>query len=288
MATFIKCRCSTHRRQRGFALVTVIWTVSLLAIVAVSFQREARTEIELARNLREAARAEALADAGVTAIIVEWIQNRSGDTEAIPSATQTIQAAGGKVVIELEDETGRIDINEAPEAILKGLFLSLGEQQDTASKLAAAIVDFRDGDDAVTADGAEDNDYAAAGMSSDAKDAAFEDIAELQQVAGMTHGLYASLRRHVTVYSGQRQVNLSAASENVLRALPYLNEAQIAGLLADRRGTELGESRLLRIVARATTAQGGAFAREVVVRLGGEQDEPFSILYWGRDLLSGS
>ena len=47
--------------RRGLALVTVLWVLMLLALVAASFMRTMRTEINLARNLIESAKAEALA-----------------------------------------------------------------------------------------------------------------------------------------------------------------------------------------------------------------------------------
>ncbi len=51
--------------RRGLALVTVLWVLMLLALIAASFMRTTRTEINLTRNLIESAKAEALADAGV-------------------------------------------------------------------------------------------------------------------------------------------------------------------------------------------------------------------------------
>ncbi len=43
------------------ALVTVLWVLMLLALIAASFMRTTRTEINLTRNLIENAKAEALA-----------------------------------------------------------------------------------------------------------------------------------------------------------------------------------------------------------------------------------
>ncbi len=53
------------RRARGLALVTVLWVLMLLALIAASFTRTTPTEVNLTRNLIENAEAEALADAGV-------------------------------------------------------------------------------------------------------------------------------------------------------------------------------------------------------------------------------
>ncbi len=60
---------SPHHRgpgaQRGLALVTVLWVLMLLSLVAASFMATTRLEINLTRNLIENAKAEALANAGV-------------------------------------------------------------------------------------------------------------------------------------------------------------------------------------------------------------------------------
>ncbi len=53
------------RGQRGLALVTVLWVLVLLSLIAASSTKTTRTEIYVTRNLIEAAEAEALADAGV-------------------------------------------------------------------------------------------------------------------------------------------------------------------------------------------------------------------------------
>ncbi len=47
--------------SRGLALVTVLWVLVLLSLVAASFTRTIRTEINLTRNLIDNAKAEALA-----------------------------------------------------------------------------------------------------------------------------------------------------------------------------------------------------------------------------------
>ncbi len=54
-----------RRGQRGLALVTVLWVLMLLSLVAASFTLTTRTEINVTRNLIENAKAKALADAGV-------------------------------------------------------------------------------------------------------------------------------------------------------------------------------------------------------------------------------
>ena len=53
------------RHERGFALLLVIWVLAILAVLAAGFAASTRSETRLARNLLEAARAQALAEAGI-------------------------------------------------------------------------------------------------------------------------------------------------------------------------------------------------------------------------------
>jgi general secretion pathway protein K len=58
-------------RQRGIALVLVIWIAVLLLVVASSFIVERRSELLVVRNSASMARAEAIADAGVNKAVFE-------------------------------------------------------------------------------------------------------------------------------------------------------------------------------------------------------------------------
>src|SRR5215467_11993537 len=56
---------SAAQKTRGFALIVVLWFLVLIAAIGTYLLANARTETAIARNLRAAAGAEALADAGV-------------------------------------------------------------------------------------------------------------------------------------------------------------------------------------------------------------------------------
>ena len=88
------------RPERGVALVAVLWVLTLIAMVAAGHTVAARTGLALARNLEAAARAEALADAGVQRAIAGLFENRlSGGPEAylqeVIEQSQAASAAAG-------------------------------------------------------------------------------------------------------------------------------------------------------------------------------------------------
>ena len=102
-----------------------------------------------------------------------------------------------------------------------------------ADAVAAAILDWRDTDPLTQpAGGAEDPDYAAAGLTYGAKDAPFEDISELQQVLGVDRALFSRVAPYLTVASGQSRPDPAYAAAPVLVALGLDGEAIVALRLA--------------------------------------------------------
>ena len=97
--------------------------------------------------------------------------------------------------------------------------LVLGVAEDEAAALADRILDWRDPDDLAGLNGAEDPDYAAAGLPYGAKDGPFSSVEELRQVLGVTPDLYARLAPELTVDSGAQQIDQQFASAAVLAAV---------------------------------------------------------------------
>ncbi|RMD62072.1 MAG: general secretion pathway protein GspK, partial [Alphaproteobacteria bacterium] len=169
-------------RRRGIALISVLWVLTLLSLVAASFTLTSRTEINLARNLESNARAEALADAGVYVALQGLLDDDPERTWRTDGTVYGWRFADGEIRIALSDEGGKIDLNFASSDLLRRLFLAAGEDEARAAALADAVVDFRDPNDLRHLNGAEDFDYRAAGMAYGAKDGPFDAVEELRQV----------------------------------------------------------------------------------------------------------
>ncbi len=329
------------RREQGVALVAVLWVVTLMAAIAASFVGTTRSESDLAINQVENAKAEALADAGVQRAILAIFQQLEAEEEELDEADEEIAAGdaladqagalgeealgggsltsgptlafdgrpydwafgGGVVRLSIQAEGGKIDLNGAPEELLQGLFESAGADPAVAQALAASVADFRDSDQERSPAGAEDQDYAAAGLTREAKDAPFTSVAELQQVLGMTRPLYDAVEPALTVYTQSRGIDPEAAPPEALRALPQIGSAQVEAVLSARAAGEedieayiaSAEPYLTPIIsavymirAEARTAGGAIFIREAVVSLNAIGDLPYSLLAWrrGRPIVS--
>jgi general secretion pathway protein K len=251
------------RRPHGAALLLVLWIVLLLSALVAGYALSARIESlqgnGSARQLvaREAARA------GVEYAVSRLLEPDPARRWPVDGRPQRFVFAGLPVEVAVRDEAGRIDLNAASPELLRDFFVALGEPPATAMQLAAAVVDFRDPDSLTQpVGGAEDADYIAAGLPWGAKDAPFEDVAELQQVLGMRLALYRRAAPHLTVFSGRALPEVGVADPLVRQVLhaPAAEAAMISP--ASGSGT-------YSIDSRARLPDGRGAQMHVVIRLGG-------------------
>ena len=162
----------------------------VLAALAASFSTSSRTQVNLARNMAEAAAAEALADAGIAraaAGLVLPVAQGGLRTE------QTVYAwrfAGGEARFLISDEGGKIGLNAASRTLLRDLFEVAGVDRRQADALAGAVVTYRDGGASASRGAPLGDGYAAAEENAgEIGRAPFRVLDELQQVPGMSADL---------------------------------------------------------------------------------------------------
>jgi len=276
-------RARWRRGKRGFALLLVLWGLILLGLIAASFLRETRVGTTLARNVVENAKAEALAEAGVRRAILGLLDTDPATAWRADGRPYRFELADGTIQIQIQDERGKIDLNHAPPAMLATLFQETGSDPEAARRLADAILDYADRDNDRRPAGAEDDDYASAGLKNGAKDAPFERKEELLNVLGMNRAIYEAIAPDVTTHSGQSEVNPSTAPDLVLRTIPNLTireRDQIMSARSERVPPQLSQIDVVTVLADARTRGGGRFVREALLRRSGEPGNPFQILDW--------
>ncbi len=207
-------------RQRGAALLLVMWLIALLAALVGGFAMAARIESMQGRVASQGVVAEQAARAGIEYALTrleEQDQRRRWVPDGRPYAWRF---GGARVTVRIVDEQGKVDLNGAQAPLLAGLLRTVGVDAEQAQRIASAVIDWRDPDFLTQpAGGGEDADYEAAGLPYGAKDAPFETSAELQQVLGMTPRIYAQLAPHITMFSGRDQPETSFAQAEVLDAM---------------------------------------------------------------------
>lgn len=287
-------------RARGVALLLVLWAIALLAILLGGFVLVARTETLQSRFLLDATRARYAAEAGVSRAVYE-LRRADPLTRWVPDGRPyELTFDGAKVEVEIEDESGKIDLNAADEVLLLQFLLALGVEEPRARSLVDAIMDWRDPDDLVRANGAEDREYEAAGLAYKPTNFGFQTLGEVQQVLGMDYALFEKMEPHATVFSRNARPNPAYAAPLVLQAMSGLAPEAAQQLVDQRRqtspqqlaatplslpdGTPLvagGGGLTYTVRAKATLPNGTWTLLDATLRLGGPPGgRAYSILRW--------
>ena len=287
----------SRRSQRGVALVIVVWASVLIAVIASSFIVERRTEQLIVRNSAEIARAEAAANAAVMAAVLQLYRGDSSPDRWLKDGAPHDWAFDGiPVRVVIRDESAKIDINTANDALLRGLFMSAGLPEDDAAHLVDAVLDWRDADSLKRANGAEEDDYRAAGLAYKPANEPFQAIEELQLVLGMRPELYRRIAPSITVFSRQPGINVHLASRDTLLALPGVTAEQVDQYIAAREANRAagqalppfppagalasGASMIATIYAEARLDDGLSFAREAAALLRPAPHRPVAFIAW--------
>ena len=265
----------SREAARGAALLLVMWLVALMASLIGAFALSARIERLQERVLTRGAIAGGAARAGL-----EWALVRVGDSDPrrrwIPDGRlYHWQYEGIPVDVSVVDEQGKIDINAADQPLLSAFFRALGIPADKAGAIAGATIDWRDADPLTQPQGgAEDPEYASAGLPYGAKDAPFETVAEIEQVLGMTPATYKLAAPYLTVFTGSGTPDASLAQAPVLTAMGLDGKALVAAREAQPPATATGGligggsgTYSIRSVARLREGRTATIAG--VVRMGG-------------------
>ena len=285
------------RSERGIALVLVLWITTLLTVIATTFAFSMRGEVLSARNAVSLAQARAAADGAVERVAFELMRPRAPAAWSGDGVAHAWSDGDISIVANAVDEAARIDLNVAPDALLKNAFIAAAGLDDaTASQMVDVIADWRDPDDLKRPNGAEEAEYRQANLTYGPANAPFETVGELMRVLGMTPAIYARIAPLLTVWSHQPGINPLTASREVLLALPNTTPDVVDAYIAQRNAALRDHLPIpafppaqafggpatptWRIHAEATTPDGVIFVREAVLRIGTELDRQLVVFLW--------
>ena len=292
--------------ERGIALIMVLWVVAFLALVLSAFAGESRVALDIARNRLAAAKAETAADAGV-ALALSGVAAAVSEAARAPGAPPTggaweadgtvheLEWRGAALRVRVDSESGKVDLNAAPDEAFAALFQGLGIAPGQAADLAAALIEWRK------------RRAAALGIAtrrpadrlSDEPNGPFFALEELKRVPGVTPEIYAAIAPYVTVWSKQPVPDPRTASRPVLLTIPGADPTRVDAWLALREGQQaaaavprdLASGLVPTNLTRPTVTvhveakiAGARFRRNAVAVVTGDPRDPVHMLAWERDL----
>jgi general secretion pathway protein K len=262
----------SHRRQAGFALVLVLWSLALLAVLFAHLMAGARAAAGQAHDLVRHMLLEELANSAVD-IAAFHLLDRSSQQWPVDGGTHII-AGGARVRV--GDEADEVNLNTASADLLRELLVGLDVAPMDAAHLADAIVDWRAADAQGRDTATKLRQYRAAGLRYQPPEQPFRSIDELSLVLGMSGALLERMAPHLTLYSAYGP-GPSTADAVVFKALARVRSS--AGVLPlERAGAG---AQVVRIEVSVSDAHGAAVRCRAVLKLDpAAKERPVRVLDW--------
>src|SRR5438874_11142380 len=114
------------RRERGFALLIVLWMLVLISFIIAHVSTSGRNELRLAGTLEANAIAQAAADGAIYQAIFNLADPRPDQRWSADGTAHVLQIGASRLVVRVEDENGFINPSLAPAPFLEGLLRAIG------------------------------------------------------------------------------------------------------------------------------------------------------------------
>jgi general secretion pathway protein K len=198
-------------RERGIALILVLISVIVLAVLAAGFAWSMRVEVKLARNASSERELEWLGRSGVElaryvlgqqllvaaepydALNQKWAGGPGGlATSNSPLADiqlENVEIGGGRISVKIVDAERKMNINMAAEPMLQQALTLAGLDAAGAQMVSSCIQDWTDADDATHVSGAEKDYYQGNNPLYLPKNGPIDDLSEMLLIKGITPDL---------------------------------------------------------------------------------------------------
>ncbi len=269
------CRSSAaYRGDDGFALIIVLWTLVLIAFIVAHVTANGRTEVRIAGNMVAQATAEAADDGAIAAAIFNLLDPNPDRRWPLDGSPHELTIGASRVMVQLQDESWRINPNSASPQLLEALLGVIGSDPGSARQLAAAIGEWVGSTGADAPEQGQPAAYRAAGLDYGPPREPLETIDELGRVLGMTPAVLAAIRTHLTLF-GPAEPNPMTADPIVRAALSLIGPSAASGNQASE------DPLIVRMTATASGPRNARVERSAIVRVGTTVPGGYAVLAWG-------
>ncbi len=250
---------------RGVILIALLWILVILSVIALSFSRETFVEVATARNSRDLVDAYYIARAGLASTVFQIYQKTyltpqmglansqlQQEPDAIDFGKVTGQFGDGEYEVDIQDESGKINLNTVKEDQLRNLVQVIGITDPDSSTIVDSILDWRDPSAIARPNGAKDDYYQSLNPPYQVwpDGGRMKSVEELLLVRGVTPEYYYGhrektadgqvverygLSRYLTVYGTGQQININSAPLPVLLSIPNMPPGAAQAIYARRQ-----------------------------------------------------
>jgi general secretion pathway protein K len=258
--------------ERGVVLVVVLWAFMFLFVLGMEFSAEVREEGSAAVRFAEETEGYYAALAAYHAGLYEALKALSepgrpqSDDLAFLLDEGCREGSLGQTLYRfcLEDEGGKINLNAADEATLRGVFTNHGLDPVRSDTIVDSILDWRDGDDLHRINGAESDYYQSLSQPYTAKNGRFDTVEELLWVRGMTPEIFygaagrAGIGNSFSIDNPSDRLNLRTASAETIRLFLGLPIEQARRFVEERKKvSEKTQEEMIRLLGIGSEESAG-------------------------------
>jgi len=312
---FLKSLKKYFNNYKGIALLMVLWVLVLLMVLVFSFSYMTRIEIDSEIFFSERLTNDFLFEGAINRAVIEILYAKRYPNEKniwnLYGTPNKGDIDGTTYFVKIIPELSRVDLNYAPDVILKGLLKNIGVNEERANIIIDSLRDWQDRDNLHRLYGAEDEYYQSLIRPYRCKNDNLNSVEEIMLIKGIDEELFygnnkrVGLKDLVTVYTNSKKININSASKEVLLAIPGFSEdmvntvmeyrkknlfksiTEISSILGDAYSSvspyiTLSEGNTYRILVYT---EKNKFATEAVVRV---NTLNYEILYWKKSIYDSS
>lgn len=220
-----------RRHDGGFVLIAVLSVLALLSAMVVVLSGLSRGSVDTAKLSSIETRRQAILQAGLSLAAYELLHLGLA-MERVNG--QQFRLDDGTITLAVSTDAGKVDLNASGRNLLAAAYTAAGLTALTPQDFAGRVIDWRDGDENESENGAEAPAYAEAGFDYRPRNGAFRNIDDLRWVMGVSSADIEVLRPYLTIYNPRGRLNSYAAPEALIAALPRVASETVGEVLLVR------------------------------------------------------
>lgn len=267
-------------RDQGMALISVLWALMVLSVMALSVLSVVRMQKQSTATLESMAQAEALADAGIYLAIQKLSEPGAVRTISDRKSSLSFRVQGNRVKVFFVPENGKIDLNASHEILISTLLIYHGLRSSDAYAITEVIRNAR----------------------KDSSNKPYRMLSDIKQFREIGRHLYRCIEPDLTVYSNQLGVNYGAATISLQNMIKWADKKRLGGQnwleigggaagslvsgtksVLQQTGSYAGKAFTLQ--AEVALSEGVTIRRSAIIRLTGNRQDPFWVYRWSTTIL---
>ncbi|MCP1484634.1 general secretion pathway protein K [Pseudomonas fluorescens] len=237
------------KRQKGIALLLVLWALALLSLLLGGLAGWVQLETRQGLWLRQHTRALLAAEAGMNQVVQILLDSSHRPRWIADGRGVPLRFDEAQLVVGVTSERGKLDLNAATVEDITRVVQACGADRDQAAQLVKALQARRGGDEPP-----------------------LRVLEELRQLPGMTQILYSRLLPELTLWSGLPRPEPTFASPLLRRALNMPNQTTV--------GADPGDVVTIESQAQLPSGFSARLLTTVLLNSSEGNAQPYRVLRW--------